>query len=169
MFSRTNYLVACVALLFAGAAATLAQVAPPGSESQPVDPRVEQAVRLLGYDHEVLKNGSVAIVIPTGNGKARMVIVQSKTQQEGLTEVRLVSSISRIYDGEIPQPVAEMIRDVNKELKAGQFVILEQDGKKIVVFVLVVKADISANDLGDVIKATCKVAAKMSETLGRVS
>jgi hypothetical protein len=160
MFVRKFATAGCTALLLALGASVVA--APAGSKA---DPRVEKAVKSLGYKYEVDEGGALMVEVKTGR-TARLVFVDSKTRTSGGVEKRLVLSVARVYNGDVPEEAEELVNKTNKRTKGGQFVILEAGkGKKMVVFAALIEADAEEDTLDETIKTAATQATGMATKL----
>lgn len=163
MLKRTLRLAACVALL-AVFAANLEAKGPAAGNSK-ADSRVANSLKALKYKYDIAENGTFMVTVPTGEQKSRPVLIDSKTQTKGLSEFRIVMTPVKIYDGELPETVEQIIREANEQLPAGRFVTLDDDGKKIVMFATLVKATATTAELDVALDSAVSIAHTMSFAL----
>ena len=137
-------------------------VAQGSSEAGKADPRVAQALDSLGLKYSVNSSNNYKVVysMEDGSGRSHLAFVVSKTSKYRSLEIREIWSIAAILDEYPDAEVVDYMFTMNSTTKIGAWAIeVSDDGEVWVMYTVKVPADLSADELNDIIYFVAEVCA----------
>ena len=135
-------------------------VAQGSSEAGKADPRVAQALDSLGLKYSVNSSNNYKVVysMEDGSGRSHLAFVVSKTSKYRSLEIREIWSIAAILDEYPDAEVVDYMFTMNSTTKIGAWAIeVSDDGEVWVMYTVKVPADLSADELNDIIYFVAEV------------
>ena len=139
-------------------------VAQGSSEAGKADPRVAQALDSLGLKYSVNSSNNYKVVysMEDGSGRSHLAFVVSKTSKYRSLEIREIWSIAAILDEYPDAEVVDYMFTMNSTTKIGAWAIeVSDDGEVWVMYTVKVPADLSADELNDIIYFVAEVCDEM--------
>ena len=146
-----------------GPSISLSQIG--ASKSASADPRVRRALQQTDLKYDVDKDGDYKLHFTTEDNRTQLVFIESKTEQWGNMEIRVVRAAAYIGKVKLTRTKLEsLLRDTARR-KSGAWELVEAGDTQMAQFTVKMSADCDPDGLKTVVWGVARTADAMEKEL----